>query len=105
MSCKSDYRKVEVVTPEPTVTAEPAEPTVEPTATPLVEIPLESTLTPEPTLTPIPTETPTEVPIPILVVEIIDSEGAEEPSDQISTPSNLATTQKFPPTVLRQWMS
>lgn len=109
MSCRSDYRKVEVVTPEPTVTAEPAEPTVEPTveptATPLVEIPLESTLTPEPTLTPIPTETPTEVPTPILVVEIIDSEGAEEPSDQISTPSDLATTQKFPPTVLRQWMS
>ena len=97
MSYRSDYRKVEVVTPtpEPMVTAEPTE-------TPLVEIPLESTLTPEPTLTLIPTEAPTEVSTPITVVEIIES---EEPSDQITTPSDIAITSKFPPTVLRQCMS
>jgi len=60
MSCRSDYRKVEVMiaTPEPMVTTEP---TVEHTETPIVEISLESTLTPEPTLTPILTEIPTVV--------------------------------------------
>lgn len=101
MGCRSDYRKVEVMiaTSEPMVTAEPTE---EPTETPLVEIPLESTLTPEPTLTLIPTEAPTEVSTPTTVVEIIES---EEPSDQITTPSDIAITSKFPPTVLRQWMS
>ena len=97
MSCRSDYRKVEVVTPtpEPMVTAEPTE-------TPLVEIPLESTLTPEPTLTLIPTEAPTEVSTPTTVVEIIES---EEPSDQITTQSDLANAPKCSPTVLRQWVS
>ena len=97
MSCKSDYRKVEVMiaTSEPMVTAEPTE-------TPLVDIPLKSTLTPEPTLTLIPTEAPTEVSTPTTVVEIIES---EEPSDQITTPSDIAITSKFSPTVLRQWMS
>lgn len=75
MSCRSDYRKVEVVisTSEPMVTPEP-------TVTILVEIPLESTLTPEPTLA------PTEVPTPTPVVEIIDP---EENSDQITTPSDV----------------
>lgn len=68
MSCKSDYRKVEVMvdTPEPTVT-------------------LESTLAPEPTLTPIPTEIQTPTPS----VEIMDTEDPEETSDQITTPSDV----------------
>lgn len=99
MSYWSDYRKVEIVettdTPEPMITPEP---TVEPTVTPIVEILLESTLAPEPNPTPtptlvpteLPTEAPTEVPSPTPCVESIDSEGAEEPSDQISTPSDIA---------------
>lgn len=80
MSCRSDYRKVEVVTPipEPTFTAEP-------TVTPLVEIPLESTLTPEPTLTPIPTEAPSELPT-----------STPEAPEQISTPSDVDTPTTLP---------
>ena len=76
MSCRSDYRKVEVMvdTPEPTVTAEP---TVEPTVTPLVEILLESTVTPEPTLTLTPTEVPTSTP---------------EVPEQITTPTDVSAT-------------
>jgi len=101
MGCRSDYRKVEVMiaTSEPMVTAEPTE---EPTETPLVDIPPKSTLTPEPTLTLIPTEAPTEVSTPTTVVEIIES---EEPSDQITTQSDLANAPKCSPTVLRQWVS
>ena len=67
MSCRSDYQKVEVMitpTSEPTVILEPTE-------IPLVEILLESTLTPEPTLTPMPTETATEV--PTLMPEDVDA--------------------------------
>lgn len=98
MGCRSDYRKVEVMiaTSEPMVTAEPTE---EPTETPLVEIPLESTLTPEPTLT------LTESPTPTPSVDIIDAEDAVDTTDQITTPSDIAITSKFPPTVLRQCMS
>lgn len=88
MSCRSDYQKIEIV--ETTVTAEPTdiptvEPTevstVEPTVTPLVEIPLESTLTPEPNPTPTLTQVSTEVPTPI-----------PEVSDLIATPSDITTT-------------
>ena len=73
MSYRSDYRKVEVMiaTSEPMVTAEPTE---EPTETPLVDIPLKSTLTPEPTLTLTPTEVPTSTP---------------EGTAKISTPSDV----------------
>ena len=79
MSCKSDYRKVEVTsTPEPTLTSGPTE-------IPLVEILLESTMTPEPTLTPMPTETATEVPTSM-------PEDAEKPSDQITTQTDISTT-------------
>lgn len=63
-------------TPEPMVTQEP-------TVIPLVEIPLESTLTPELALTPIPTEAPIEVLTP-----------TPETTDQITTPSDLTTTPK-----------
>ena len=82
ISCRSDYRKVEVMiaTPEPMATLDP---TGIPIITPLVEIPLESTLSPEPTLTPITTETPTGVPTP-----------TPEVSDQIATPSDISTTPK-----------
>ena len=71
MSCRSDYRKVEIV--ETAVTAEPTE-------TPFVEIPLEPILTTEPTLTPEPTEVTTPT------MESIES---EEPSEQITTPSDV----------------
>ena len=84
MSCRSDYRKVEIVE-----TAVTAKPTVTPTVAPLVEITLESTLTPEATLTPALTEMPTEVPTPTPTVEIIDP---EELPDQITTPSEITTT-------------
>lgn len=79
VSYRSDYRKVEVMIATPETTEMP---TAEQTGTPLVEIPLESTLTLELTLTPISTENPTPTPS----VEIIES---EEPSDQISTPSDV----------------
>ena len=79
MSCRSDYRKVEVMI----ATLEPTEsPTAEHTGTPLVEIPLESALAPEPTLAPIPTDIPTSTPS----VDIIDN---EETSDRIATPSDV----------------
>ena len=68
-----------IATSEPMVTAEPTE-------TPLVDIPLKSTLTPEPTLTPIPTETPAEVPTSTSVVAIIDP---DKTTDQITTPSDV----------------
>ena len=88
MSCRSDYRKVKVIadTPEPVVTAEPTE-------IPLVEIPLESTLSPEPTLTPISTETPTEVPteVPTPTVEI---KSTEDTTEQITTSTDISTTPK-----------
>lgn len=86
MSCRSDYRKVEVVTPTPEPMVTP-----EPTVTPFVEIPLESTLPPEPTLTPISTETHTEVPteVPTPTVEI---KSTEDTTEQITTPSDLSTT-------------
>ena len=70
---RSDYQKVEVMIA-----------TAEPTETPLVEIPLESTLTPKPTLTPMPAETATE--LPTLMPEDVDA------SDQITTPSDRTTT-------------
>ena len=74
VSYRSDYRKVEVTSiPEPTLTSVPTEIT-------LVEIPLESTVTPEPTLTPKPTETPTSTP-----------ENTEVP-EQIATPTDLSIT-------------
>ena len=78
VSYRSDYRKVEVViaTSEPMVTEEPTE-------IPLVEIPLESTLTPEPTLT------LTESPTPTPSVDIIDAEVAVDTTDQITTPSDV----------------
>ena len=93
MSYWSDYRKVEIVettdTPEPMITPEP---TVEPTVTPIVEILLESTLALEPNPTPtptmVPTEVPTEVSSPTPTVAIVDN---EEPSDQITTPSDIVT--------------
>lgn len=99
MSCRSDYRKVEVtmVTAEPSVTLEPTGmPTIESTAPPLVEIPLESTLPPEPTLTPI----PTEASIPTPSVEIADPEAVKKPTDQITTPSDVDTPTIPPEEVL-----
>lgn len=79
MSCKSDYRKVEVMIATLESTVEPtAEPTEELTETPLVEIPLESTLTPEPTLTPALTEMPNEVPTPTPTAETIEPEGSSD---------------------------
>lgn len=78
-SYRSDYQKIEVLTPEPMVT-------LEPTTTPLVEILLESTLTPEPPFTPMPAETATEP--PTLMPEDVDA------SDQITTPTDISATPK-----------
>lgn len=80
MSCRSYYRNVEVITPTPESMV-----TQEPTVTHLVEILLESTLTPEPTLTPITDEIPTPTPS----VEIIDTEDILDTTDQITTPSDV----------------